>query len=43
MTATGRIQKIDDFERVVIMTSRERIPIDGILSVESTIFQETRE
>lgn len=38
VTATGRVRKIDDFERLVIMESGEKIPVSDINSIECVLF-----
>lgn len=37
---TGRIKKIDTYERTVVMTDRTVIPIDQICGIESSWFQD---
>lgn len=38
-TADGAIKKLDNIERVVVMTDGRRIPIDDIFEVESQLFR----
>jgi hypothetical protein len=38
VTVIGTAKKIDEFERVVVMTDGTRIPIDEIISIEGQIF-----
>lgn len=38
VTATGKVKKIDDFERVVVMTDGTVIAIDEIISIDGRIF-----
>lgn len=39
LTVTGFVKKIDEFERVVVMTDGTAIPIDEIISIEGQIFE----
>ncbi len=39
-TANGKIKKIDDIERVIIMKDGTKIDIDSVYSVSSEIFRE---
>lgn len=36
--AAGTVKKVDDVERVIILTGGEAIPIGGILDIQSEIF-----
>jgi hypothetical protein len=38
LTAIGSVKKIDEYERVVVMTDGKRIPIDEIFSIEGQLF-----
>ena len=37
--ATGVIKKIDDYERVIVLTDSTRIPIRDVLKIESELFE----
>jgi hypothetical protein len=39
VTATGTAKKIDEYERVVVMTDGTGIPIDEIISIDGQIFE----
>ncbi len=39
VAATGTVKKIDEFERVVVMTDGTSIPIDEIISIDGQIFE----
>lgn len=39
VTVIGRAKKIDEYERVVVMTDGTRIPIDEIASIDGQIFE----
>jgi hypothetical protein len=39
VTATGTAKKIDEYERVVVMTNGAAIPIDEIISIDGQIFE----
>lgn len=39
VTATGTVKKIDVYERIVVMTDRQEIPIDDIVGIEGQIFE----
>jgi len=39
VTATSTAKKIDEYERVVVMTDGTAIPIDEIISIEGQIFE----
>lgn len=43
LTVTGRVQKILEFEGLVIMKSCEKIPIEKIVSIEGELFREIDE
>lgn len=38
LTMSGAVKKIDSFERLIIMRSGEKIPMEHILSVEGALF-----
>jgi len=38
VTTTGTVKKIDEYERIVVMTGDTEIPIDEISSIEGHIF-----
>lgn len=38
VTVSGAVKKVDDYERLVILQSGERIPIDNLLDIEGEIF-----
>lgn len=38
VTATGTVKKIDAYERIVVMTDRQEIPIDDIVGIEGQMF-----
>lgn len=37
---TGKVKKMDGFERVIVMVDGQKVPIDDILSIEGTIFED---
>lgn len=39
LTITGTAKKIDEYERVVVLTSGTAIPIDEIISIDGRIFE----
>ena len=39
ITAIGTVKKIDEFERVIVMTDGTAIPIDEIISIDGQIFE----
>lgn len=39
LTVNGVIKKIDDFERLIVMTNGKQIPIDEVFDVEGQIFE----
>jgi hypothetical protein len=43
LTATGMVNKIDEYERIVVMTDRAEIPIDDIIGIEGQIFETMRD
>ncbi len=38
ITLTGCVKKIDDYERVIVMQSNTRIPIDDIVAIDGELF-----
>ena len=38
VTVTGNVKKIDDYQRLLILTDGTKIPLDEILDMESEIF-----
>lgn len=38
VTVSGAVKKVDDYERLVILQSGERIPIDNLLDIDGEIF-----
>ena len=43
LTVTGQVQKILEFEGLVIMQSCEKIPVEKIVSIEGELFREIDE
>jgi hypothetical protein len=39
VTVIGRAKKVDEYERVVVMTDGTRVPIDEIASIDGKIFE----
>lgn len=39
VTVIGRVKKIDEYERVVVMIDGTRVPIDEIASIDGEIFE----
>lgn len=39
VTAVGSVKKIDEYERVIVMTDGTAIPIDEIISIDGQIFE----
>jgi len=39
VTAIGTVKKIDEYERIVVMTDGTAIPIDEIISIDGRIFE----
>lgn len=39
VTATGKVKKIDEYKRIVVMTDRREIPFDDIIDIEGQIFE----
>ena len=38
VTVTGNVKKIDDYQRLLILTDRAQIPLDEIVDIESELF-----
>lgn len=38
VSVTGTVKRIDEYERIVIMSDRKKIPIDEIFGLESKLF-----
>lgn len=38
ITANGRVMKIDDFERMIVLEDATKIPIDAILELDGELF-----
>ena len=38
VTVTGNVKKIDDYQRLLILTDRAQIPLDEIIDIESELF-----
>lgn len=41
VTATGRMKKIDNYERVIVMMNGKKIPLEDILDIVGDLFQTT--
>ena len=39
VTATGTVKKIDEYDRIVVMTDKIEIPIDDIIGIEGQVFE----
>lgn len=39
VTATGAVKKINEYDRIVVMTDKIEIPIDDIIGIEGQIFE----
>lgn len=39
VTAAGTVKKVDEYERIVVMTDKIEIPIDDIIDIEGQIFE----
>ena len=39
ITVTGRVKKVDDYQRLLILTDGTKIPLDEILDMESELFR----
>ena len=40
LTATGRLKKLDEIQRVLVLTDGTKIPLDDVASLESECFQD---
>ena len=40
LTATGRLKKLDEIQRVLVLTDRTEIPLDDVAWIRSDHFQE---
>lgn len=38
VTVTGRVKKVDDYQRLLVLTDGTKIPLDEILDMESELF-----
>lgn len=38
--AMGNVKKVDAHERIIVMTSGETIPIDQVIAIEGTLFED---
>ena len=38
VTVTGRVKKVDDYQRLLLLTDGAKIPLDEILDMESELF-----
>ena len=39
MTKSGNLKKIDEFERVMLLTDGTKIPLDDVVEIESELFR----
>lgn len=39
VTVTGRVKKVDDYQRLLILTNGTKIPLDEIFDMESELFR----
>ena len=39
LTATGRLKKLDEIQRVLVLTDGTKIPLDDVAEIESSWFQ----
>lgn len=39
VTVTGRVKKVDDYQRLMHLTDGNKIPLDEILDIESELFR----
>lgn len=37
-TITGRFKKVDEYERVIVLLDRKRIPIDDLVDIQSELY-----
>ena len=40
MTKSGNQKKIDEFERVMLLTDGTKIPLDDVVEIESELFRD---
>lgn len=40
MTKSGKLKKIDEFERVMLLTDGTKIPLDDVVEIESELFRD---
>ena len=40
MTKSGNLKKIDEFERVMLLTDGTKIPLDDVAEIESELFRD---
>ena len=40
MTKSGNLKKIDEFERVMLLTDGTKIPLDYVVEIESELFRD---
>lgn len=40
ISVTGIIRKIDDYERILVLTDETKIPLDDIIDIDSVLFSE---
>lgn len=40
VSATGKLKRFDEYERLLIMTNGKKIPMDDIANIESDLFKE---
>ena len=40
MTKSGNLKKIDEFERVMLLTDGTKIPLDDVVEIESELFRD---
>ena len=40
MTATGTLKKIDEFERILVMSDGKKIRMDEVIDIDGDIFQQ---
>ena len=40
LSVTGKLKRIDEYERMMILTDGKKIPLDDIMNIESELFRE---
>ena len=40
MTKSGNLKKIDEIERVMLLTDGTKIPLDDVVEIESELFRD---